>query len=99
MLSLQVFVEFNDAADAALPYEESKLWRMMDCYAHTICVHINIPKMDKGQLLLLYIHFCYDEVAPFNLIHLDTLNSVWKFNFFIKDLKVGFYIRIFLDIF
>ncbi|KAG8197922.1 hypothetical protein JTE90_020300 [Oedothorax gibbosus] len=58
-----VFVEYEDPVDADLPYEESKLWHMMDCYAHTICIHINIPKMDQANLANLDRLRIYDEAS------------------------------------
>ncbi|XP_054709133.1 ubiquitin carboxyl-terminal hydrolase 47-like [Uloborus diversus] len=56
--SNKVFVEFKDSADAQLPYNESKLFQVLDCYAHTICINVSLPKVDEAILNRLRIHDC-----------------------------------------
>ncbi|GFY64316.1 ubiquitin carboxyl-terminal hydrolase 47 [Trichonephila inaurata madagascariensis] len=58
--SNKIFVEYKDAADAEKPYEESKLFKVLDTYAHTICIHMSIPNIDKANLDRLRL---YDDVS------------------------------------
>lgn len=54
--SNKVYVEHSDVADAEKPFEESKFYKILDQHAHTICIHVGLPKVDKGILERLKIH-------------------------------------------
>lgn len=56
--SNKVFIEFKDASDAEKPYSQSKLFKVLDVYAHTICIHVTLPKVDKTILERLRLHDC-----------------------------------------
>ncbi|KFM79478.1 Ubiquitin carboxyl-terminal hydrolase 47, partial [Stegodyphus mimosarum] len=64
--SNKVFVEFKDAEDAAKPYSQSKLFRILDCYAHTICIHVALPKVDKAILDRLRLHNCDEDGGKYD---------------------------------
>ncbi|XP_042908811.1 ubiquitin carboxyl-terminal hydrolase 47 isoform X2 [Parasteatoda tepidariorum] len=61
--SNKVFAEFKDAADAEKPYNESKLFKVLDSHGHTICIQVTLPKIDQGTVdrLKLYEDYSDDE--------------------------------------
>ncbi|XP_076350596.1 ubiquitin carboxyl-terminal hydrolase 47-like isoform X3 [Tachypleus tridentatus] len=48
--SNKVFVEYTDADDVSRPFMESRFYKILDRYEHTICIHVALPRVDKDVL-------------------------------------------------